>query len=152
LVEMVGSRSEMRTEALGADRIRAKVPQIIDLLRSWGRARVGVLYGIMCNLPVDDLWQTVEIDTAELETYIQQSVQDGIFEFGSSDFFIEDLAESLTFRICHESDIHFESSSEELVKQVLTLWHEEGITLYLSSGEKGSARRRDWEHIDPMGS
>ncbi len=58
---------------------------------------------------MDELWHPTEINTLELAAFVEQSVRDGIFQFGGSDLHVEDVDGTIKFRLCHERDIHFES-------------------------------------------
>ena len=97
---------------------------------------------------MDQLWRPTEIGTLELDVFVRHSEQEGIFKFGRCDLHIEDQHKKLEFRLCHESDIHFESAERPLVDQVIALWQSKGFTLYVSPGPKGSTLRGEWQRID----
>ena len=138
---------EVRTQPLTVDQLRERVPEISTLLRSWGYERITVMYGSESNLLMDDLWRPMEIDTLALPAWIERTQREGIFRYGRSDLHIEDLQKTLEFLLCHESDIHFASTDQSRVQEVITLWRAKGFTLYVSPGPKGSASRKDWKRI-----
>ena len=138
---------EVRTEPLANDRIPEFVPEITRTLGSWGHTRIKVTHGFGCNLPIDRLWQAIEIATPQLAFFIERSLREGTFRYGRCDLHIEDLQETLEFKLCHESDVHFASTDPNLVEQVITLWRRDGIALFASPGPKGSALRKEWKQI-----
>src|SRR5690349_10091678 len=105
---------EVRTEAVDVEQLCERVSDIVNFLHYWGYHRITVICGWGCELPEDELWHPIEIETLELNEYIERSEQKGIFRFGRSDLHIEDPQKTLEFRLCHESDLHFGSNREEL--------------------------------------
>jgi hypothetical protein len=138
---------EVRTEPLSLDELRGSAPEMTESLRSTGHNSVDVTYGFGCNLPVDELWRPARIDSMQLATFIERSVEEGVFEFGAGDLHIEDPQGTLEFRLCHESDIHFGSDDPKLVELVINLWKQNGRVLYVSPGPRKSAAQKEWERI-----
>jgi hypothetical protein len=138
---------EVRTEPLSIDQLQQTVPEMTELLRSTGHEHVSVTYGWGCNLSADELWSSVQIDSAQLGAFIQRSVQEGVFAFGHGDLHVEDPEKTLEFRLSHESDVHFGSDDPEPVALVISLWKARGLTLYVSPGPRKSAAREEWEQI-----
>jgi hypothetical protein len=141
---------EARTEPLDVARLRARVPEIAQLLNDWRFERVDATYGYGCNLPMNQLWQATEIDAMHLDAFVTDGVRSGIIKIGSCDLHIEDREKTIEFRICHESDVHFESTNKGLVDQVVKLWLGEGFTVYVAEGPKGSALPKNWTRLDPQ--
>src|SRR5271165_4754979 len=98
---------EVRTEPFAVRELQESIPGISRFLQSWGCDRLACSYGFACNLPMDELWHPIEVDTVQIESFIQDSVKLGVFTFGQCDLHIEYPQNTLEFRICHESDIHF---------------------------------------------
>jgi hypothetical protein len=138
---------EVRTDPLSVEQMRDSVPEIIAFLLSAGYAEINVMYGWACE--DDKMWQEKSIPTSELSRFIEDAIAENIFKFGWSDLHIEDLQDTLEFKFCHESDIHFSSDHEELVKQVIAQWQRKGLTLYVSPGPRKSALRTEWKRLDP---
>jgi hypothetical protein len=143
------SIEEVRTEPLPVEQLRGNIPDIISFLLSLGYERVTVTYGFGCNLPIDRLWKPVETHTGQLSAYIERSEQEGVFQLGRCDLHIEDAQNTLEFRLCHESDIHFASTDRTLVEQAIALWQKRGLVLYVSPGPKGSAGPMQWRRLEP---
>lgn len=137
------------TRQLTVEQLRERVPEIQDLLLGWGQVRVNVAFGWGSNLPMDQLWVRTEIAASSLESFINDASRKGKFEIGRSDLHIEDAHETFEFRLCHESDIHFEGIDQTLVNQVITLWRGRGLGLQVSTGPKGSGVPTVWTPIDP---
>jgi hypothetical protein len=140
---------QVKTRPLTVEELRARIPEIQHLLLGWGHDRVSVTFGYGTKLPMDQLWIPKEIDTSSIGAFVDGAVRKGIFEVGGSDLHIEDRQETLEFRLCHESDIHFESTDQGLVEQVITFWRGRGLGIQVSTGEKGSALPRVWTSADP---
>ncbi|HTA70439.1 MAG TPA: hypothetical protein VK776_19260 [Bryobacteraceae bacterium] len=141
---------EVRTEPLNETQLALLVTDIAHLLQSWGYTSVTVTLGFGCNLPPEQLWRRREIEAKQIAAFVERSAEDGVFQFGRCDLHIEDKQATLEFRICHESDIHFESIDPSQVTKVLELWLQQGMTLYLSAGPKGNALPKEWKRIDPQ--
>ena len=83
--------------------------------------KVSVMYGVACNVDNDRLWAPFDVVTATLPEWIERSIQDGIYEPGNSDIFILDK-NRLTVRLCHEADIHIETSFASIVQMCAHRW------------------------------
>ena len=136
------------TRPLTVEELLVRIPEIQRLLLDWGYDRVNVTFGWETKLPMNQLWIPTEIDTSSLGAFIDNAVQKGIFEFGRSDLHIEDRQEELEFRLCHESDIHFESIDKGLIERLITRWRGCGLGLSVSTGPKGSGLPTEWTPID----
>lgn len=143
---------EIRTESLSPNQLASSVPEIAGLLRSWGHDSVTVTYGYGCKAPTEELWQPQEIQTERLPAFVERSVHTGTLLLGRCDLHVEDREKTLEFRLCHESDMHFESVDQSLVDKIEALWLQKGMTLFVSAGPKGSALPKEWKRIDPQAS
>jgi hypothetical protein len=137
------------TRPLSVEELKARIPEIQHLLLDWGHDRVRVTFGYGSKLPMDQLWIPTEIDTPSIGEFIDDAARKGIFELGQSDLDIEDRQETFAFKLCHESDIHFESIDRGLVEQVITLWRGRGLGLSESIRPRGSSLETVWTPIDP---
>ena len=86
-------------------------------------------------MPQDELWQPIQVMSAGLWAFIEQSEEKGIFRLGASDLHIHDVSETFEFKLCHESDIQFRSGDQKLLDQVAQLWLAKGLTAYLAAGD-----------------
>ena len=93
--------------------------------------------------------RTLESDAggSQLEEFIEKNQRNGAFRLGSSDLIIRDLGGSMSFTICHESDLHFVASDKRLLEQVTAIWRGKGFTLHIGPNTSGS--RREWKRVDP---
>ena len=142
---------EVRTEPLAVSQLTRAVPEIIDFLRSWGYDRVQITYGWGCRLPIERLWCPIQFDVSQLGVFVEAALREGMFQFGNSDLHIEDLQKKLEFLICHESDIHFASTDQNLVEEIIAKWLDRGFVVYVSPGPKGSARAKEWTRLGKNG-
>lgn len=125
----------------------AAVVGISDLIAAWGYRRVDVMYGFDCKLPTDQLWQVQEVETSGLDGHIERSIRDGIFLPGLSDIHIEDLETSFGFKLCHESDLHFESTQPWMVEQVVACWRAQGFALFMNAGPSANPGTKEWKRL-----
>ncbi|HLG97214.1 MAG TPA: hypothetical protein VKX49_12955 [Bryobacteraceae bacterium] len=140
---------EIKTEQISLHELGALVPQIAGLLRSWGYDTLSVTFGYGCNAPTEQLWQPQEVETEQVPAFVQHGVRTGILLLGGCDLHIEDRERTLEFRLCHESDAHFECVQQDRVQEVERRWLKQGLVLYISTGPKGSALPKEWKRIDP---
>lgn len=103
------------------------------------------MYGFAVNLPVDDLWKPMLIQTSELLAFLERSTHEGIFRPRESDIHIEDVAKTFDFRLCHESDVHFEADDSHRIPDVLTVWGRLNLGVYGSRDSRGGvAAPKKW--------
>lgn len=142
------STQEVVTEPLTSEQLRAGTAVVSSLLQAWHNERADVSYGIMCDLPPEQLWEAHEIPSSSLLEFVQQSEDRGVFRLGSSDLWIADRPGSFKFRLCHESDIHFTTDSEDRLRQVIEAWRAQGFKQYV--GASAATGVNEWKLIDPQ--
>ena len=140
------SEEEIVTNSLSLEQLQESIPEISRFLASIDRMRISVAFGWGCNLPTDQLWNPMQMEPLQLEEFIEKSRQNGPFRLGSSDLIIRDLAGSMSFTICHESDLHFVASDKRLLEEVATMWSGKGFTLHIGPHTIGG--RREWTRVD----
>jgi hypothetical protein len=149
---------QLRTRLLNCECIRAEVPQIVEWLRERNVHDLSVMYGVGCNVDAGHRWELFTIQTEGLLAFISDAEARGIVTLGQSDVFLFDseaviptgehtfsVREDMTavsFRLCHESDIHVESNDPAFIELVLRHWRENGWAGY--SSEDG----RKWLNFD----
>jgi hypothetical protein len=85
-----------------------------------------------------------------LKGYIAKLEQQGIFRLGSSDLWIEAAENKAKYLLCHESDMHFQSSDVELIRRVIRRWLHQGYPLYVSFRPDGTDfEKRRWHKLAP---
>ncbi len=83
------------------------------------------MYGWACNLDFDVLWKPKDIAVANLYDWIKRSIQDGVYEPGQSDIFIE-ARELLKVKLCHEADIHIATETAAIIEKCASRWLRQG--------------------------
>jgi len=137
---------EIVTNPLTLQQLETSVPEVVNLLLALG-TQVNVVYGYACNLPIDELWQAMQMDLSHLKDFIAKSRKDEILALGASDLHVNDLEKRWSFKICHESDLHFVTSDRMLLEQVAALWSHRGFTVHVSPYTAVQAPR-EWRLMD----
>lgn len=137
---------EIVTNSLSLEQLEKSIPEIVNFLLALG-APVTVEYGWGCNLPTDQLWQTMQMDLSHLQDFIEKSRKDRIFELGASDLHVSDIEGCWSFKLCHEADLHFVSSDRHLLEHVAMLWNRRGFTVMISPYTIVQAPR-EWRKLD----
>ncbi len=122
---------EIATNSLTVPQLERSIPEIVNLLSALDTP-INVEYGYACNLPIDELWQTMQMDLPHLQDFINKSREDRIFELGVSDLHVNDLEGRWSIKLCHESDLHFVSANRQLLEDVATMWDRNGFTVMIS--------------------
>jgi len=69
-------------------------------------------YGWECDIDIDEQYKDIEINTSDINKFINKSQKDKIFILGKSDLYITDPKKSFEFQLCHESDVHFKTANK----------------------------------------
>ena len=117
---------EIVSNTLTASQLVGEISEIGNILNASGVDEVIVTLGWGAGLDINDLWKPIRLRVGELERYVHAKIEDGTFRAGNSDLFIEDETRSFEFLICHESDIHLSTKSENLVRRTEQRWMEAG--------------------------
>ena len=137
---------EIVTNSLSVEKLQESIPEMARFLELVERKRISVEYGWGCNLPTSQLWNPMPMEPSQLEEFFEESRKNGTFTLGSSDLTIRDVEGSMSFTICHESDLHFVSGDKRLLEQVATMWSGKGFTIYVGPNNIGV--RREWKKVD----
>ena len=100
---------EIVSQPLTADQLDSLLPALSEFLGQLGAPHTAE-YGFSCNLPIEQLWKPTRL-TSGLSLFVANAEQQGIAKLGSDDILVRAGKTLLT--LCHESDIHLVSSSEE---------------------------------------
>jgi len=84
------------------------------------------------------------METAALTDYLERAARDEVVRWGASDVFVEDLADKFQFLLCHESDLHFKSEDQRLIRAVTAEWQEKGYGVQVSPGPRGFTGPLEW--------
>lgn len=117
---------EITSGYLSANTMEAQLDYIESFLKKHSTDAM-YMYGIGCNVELDEQWKTIKIQLSEVKATVFKNIQDGLISFCESDFYIYDGDEKYNFLLCHECDIHFESKSDELVASVKNDWENMGF-------------------------
>jgi len=130
---------EIITQTLTTEQIRNELGYIVDFFRAHGTEELTVRYGWSCNLPMDELWQDIATTAEGLPRLVERSIADGLYPIGDADLFIRDRPGRVEFLLCHESDVHCESTDMEIVEQVKQQWQKRGYGGYEKSDNKAAS-------------
>ncbi len=117
----------IRTESLAVERLAGLLPGVYRLCQAFSPTGLDVCYGWACNAEPVALWVDHRITSNALPEFVQRSMVSGIVELGGSDLHISGVDAEFRLTICHESDLHFESSDPELVARIAEAWAAEGV-------------------------
>lgn len=137
----------LHTEPLDEENFNRALAGIPHLLIGWRHEVVQVTYGWAVNLPMDNLWKPMRIQTSELSRFLKASAKDGIFLPRESDVHIEDVAGTFQFRLCHEADVHFEADDWQLIPDVLASWRALNIGVWGSPDSRKVNAPRQWTRL-----
>ena len=140
------SEEEIVTNSLSVEQLQESIPDITRFLTSIDRMRISVEFGWGCNLSTQQLWNSTHMDLPQLQEFVENSQRNGTLKLGSGDLIIRDAEESMSFTVCHESDLHFVASDKRLLEQVTAMWSGKGFTLNIGTHTIGS--RREWRRVD----
>lgn len=103
------------------------VEKSIEFLQRLEINEVCVTYGFGCACPSENVYRPIAVPLDQLAKYIADSERAGSFKLGDNDLHIDGGGDLFELTICHESDVHFESESVDLVEKVRALWDANGI-------------------------
>jgi len=109
---------------INADAMRDFIAELPSVLREiYGECHLTISYGWSCNLH-HDLWykkMTVPLDV--FPYFIEDSIDQRIFEICNSDLLIESPDSNVRILLCHESDIHIDGSDDQSIARIRDLFH-----------------------------
>ena len=118
---------EIRTVRLTPPALEKELMRIRTPCHALGEEELDVIYGLGCELEIDELYKNSRIPTADLEEFVERSVAARVFELGRADLLISGVRSPFCFTLCHESDLHFESEDSTQVELVSQAWLKAGI-------------------------
>lgn len=121
----------IQTEFLETDQLHDEIQYLVDLLISLDVQQVLVLYGVGCT--TEQLYDPIPVPVSDLATFIQASIDHGIFHLGDDDLYVEAVTPPCQFLLCHEHDLHLESADQELLRKVEAAWIHRGYTVVPST-------------------
>ena len=121
---------EIRTGLLNIEQLKTELETVIARFNSKNVQQVTVMYGFDCELDQAELYKEITIDVSDINAFIKCSESEGIYKFGDNDFYISVKPLDMEFLFCHESDVHFTSSDNEIFAQIKQEWQNEGYEAY----------------------
>jgi hypothetical protein len=123
----INDESELVTEPLAPEIMSKQIAEAATVILAAGVERVAVEYGWGCNLNPMQLWQEIEVATAELSEFVKSAIREGVFRLGASDLFVRVKSLELQLLFCHESDIHMKGRRSDLKERMAESWLRQGI-------------------------
>jgi hypothetical protein len=136
---------EIAATLLPAQTLREWIGELACFLDTVGHGPYSVELGWGATLPTEQLWHQVEVAPKDIPALIRESEAKGVIRLGTSDLIIRSKERAINFTICHDSDIHFVSSDEDLLRTVTALWRAKGWEVYQSAYAVGG--RREWTKV-----
>ncbi len=122
--ELVG----IRTGFLETDQLRQEIQYMVDFLTGYNVQHVQVLYGVGCA--TDQLYEPIPVVVLALPTFIQTSIDHGIYHLGDDDLYVESASPSCQFLLCHEHDLHVEAVDAEVLRTIKAAWKQRGYAIF----------------------
>jgi hypothetical protein len=132
---------ELNTGIIKSEQVQNELDTILDLFREKNIVQVTVSFGFGCGVDVDDLYVEIPIATEELKVFLEHSVAEDKYTFGSDDLYIKAEEIDAEFLLCHESDIHLETGNAEVFEIIKNRWLENDYEVFQKQGQ-------EWQRID----
>ena len=117
---------EIVSKELSAAQILAEIPEIVHAFRRMGLEELTVVFGWASGQEIDRWWHPHFMTLDNLESFVRQHVEDGVFLPGESDLHICDRANAVEFLLCHESDIHLRTEDAATAVTIGQAWDRKG--------------------------
>lgn len=105
---------------ISSDVMREFIAELPSVMRDiYGNQNLKAYYGWACNLHADLLYKPMCIPLDVFPYFIEDSIEQRIFEICGSDLLIESPDSNLQILICHESDIHLDGSDDEAISKIV---------------------------------
>jgi hypothetical protein len=122
--------------------VQQEIPVLCSTVRDGGSQQVGVMYGVGCRTEANELWAESKIQTGDLDAWIADSIRRGVYSPGCCDLFIFD-GNRLIVHLCHESDVHIETTDPEIIRNCTSRWLGNGIRVL----GKRTSTDKDWKPV-----
>ena len=106
---------------VSSDVMREFIAALPSIMREiYGNQNLTVYYGWASNLHPELWYKPMGVPLDVFPYFIEDSIEQRIFEIGSSDLLIESPDSNLRILICHESDIHLDGEDDDSIKLFIT--------------------------------
>jgi len=112
--------AKISSEYINADTMHNFIAQLPAVMREiYGRCNLTVSYGWSCNLHQDLLYKNMTVPLDVFPYFIEDSVEQKIYEICESDLLIETPDSNVKILLCHESDIHIDGTDDESIAKIV---------------------------------
>ena len=87
-----------------------------------------ILLGVGSPPEFHDLLKEIPVALGNLAEFIDESIQNHIYQYGSVDLFISDRDHTVMFQFCHEGDIHCRSKDNSIIQEIKDRWIASGFS------------------------
>ena len=105
-----------------------QLPGIIGVI--FGNTSLTVRYGVGTRLHSALHFVPMNVSTEVLPWFLEDSLEQRIFEPGRSDLLIDFSSKELELLYCHELDIHVDGSNDELIQRFVGCEEYRDISFY----------------------
>jgi len=124
----------------------AALPMVVREI--YGDRSLTAYYGWACNLHSDLLYKPMAVSLDVFPYFIEDSVEQRIYEIGGSDLLVEFPDSSLSILLCHESDIHLDGEDDVAINQIVARFPQLGFR----SAEEWKSVHRNESNAEPPSS
>ena len=104
---------------------------------------IETMYGVGCQTDNSQLWQRFRIRNAQLQDWISASQGRGIYTPGECDVIVYD-GDRLRVHLCHESDIHIETTDASIIRDCVSRWLGLGHRIQRKRESAGKGWKEVW--------
>ena len=105
------------TKQINRASILNAIEKIIPIIHQYWGEQVIVCHGGVTQLDEDQL-KNEKIKTADLIKKIENEENTKPFVVGGWDFFIRNEDKTEMIQLCHESDVHFQSENDKMLREI----------------------------------
>lgn len=132
---------ELTTGYIKSEQVQNELDTILDILWKKSVSQVTVSFGFDCGVDIDELYVENSVATDELKVFLEQSVAEDKYTFGSNDLYIKAAEINVEFLLCHESDVHLYTENADIFDLIKTKWLEENYEVYQRQN------REEWQRV-----
>lgn len=115
---------------LPKDVLRQEVRAMQDRLERWGVREIVAFHGGVTDVDEALQWTPIQVAVSTLVEFVDKVSSQSGFRLGDDDLFFETIDRRVTFQLCHEGDVHFQSDDSEQLLEVRQAWRKLGLSVY----------------------
>src|SRR5688572_4046849 len=114
-----------------------EIDALVAFLAGLDIHQVAITYGWGCN--ARSIEQPVTVPTTALVEFLHKSIAQGIYHLGEDNLYIEanfgahaveERTVTLKIKLCHEADIHFETTDTAIEARLQAEWQNRGLRVW----------------------